>query len=193
MPGHRGRGWAGGFEFGRGGPGWPGGGRLFAPGDMKFVVLRLLQDKPMHGYEVMKALEERSQGCYKASPGTVYPTLQWLEEEDLVGREGSGSGKKIYSITAAGAGFLGENQAAVEDIFERMDDMADFMSGSRLPEVGQAVGRLVREAFRTAWRSRERDTASAVVGILEKARREVRELRPGSPSSTGGETPAAEV
>jgi len=47
---------------------------------MKYVILKLLRDKPRHGYEVMKELEERMHGCYSPSPGTVYPTLQWLED-----------------------------------------------------------------------------------------------------------------
>src|SRR5205823_990230 len=50
----------------------------FESGDMKYVILKLLKDKPRHGYEVMKELEERLHGCYSPSPGTVYPTLQWL-------------------------------------------------------------------------------------------------------------------
>ncbi len=54
--------------------------RIFERGDLKFVILRLIYDKPMHGYEVMQALEEESRGCYKASAGSVYPTLQMLED-----------------------------------------------------------------------------------------------------------------
>jgi hypothetical protein len=50
----------------------------FESGDLKYVILKLLRDKPMHGYEVMKALEEQTHGCYRPSPGSVYPTLQWL-------------------------------------------------------------------------------------------------------------------
>ncbi len=56
----------------------------FGGGDMNYVILKLLEEKPMHGYEVMKALEEQTLGCYKPSPGTVYPTLQWLDDEGLV-------------------------------------------------------------------------------------------------------------
>lgn len=105
--------WAFGFDpFWWGGPG-PGRRRRgrrqwFGAGDMKYVILKLLRDKPMHGYEVMKALEEQSHGCYKPSPGTVYPTLQWLEDEGLVSSEEK-EGKKVYVITDAGRTFLEEN------------------------------------------------------------------------------------
>jgi DNA-binding PadR family transcriptional regulator len=75
--------------------------RIFERGDLKFVILRLIFDKPMHGYEVMQALEEESAGCYKASAGSVYPTLQMLEDEGYVQAEEKG-GKKVYEITAEG-------------------------------------------------------------------------------------------
>src|SRR5213594_2821804 len=82
------RGWRGfGFGFGPRGFTWARGPRRrqwFEAGDMKYVILKLLKDKPRHGYEVMKELEERMHGCYYPSPGTVYPTLQWLEDEGLV-------------------------------------------------------------------------------------------------------------
>ena len=67
------------FGFGprRGGPR---GGRMFEQGDLKFVILQLLADKPRHGYEIIKDLEERSGGRYSPSPGTVYPTLTLLED-----------------------------------------------------------------------------------------------------------------
>src|SRR6266508_3834598 len=81
------------FGFGpRGFWGGPrGGGRRrqwFESGDMKYVILKLLKDKPRHGYEVMKELEERHHGCYSPSPGNVYPTLQWQVDEGLGGGMG---------------------------------------------------------------------------------------------------------
>src|SRR5882672_2888584 len=98
----RGRGFGFGFSPGWfwGGPGMHRGrrGQWFESGDMKYVILKMLRDKPMHGYEVMKALEESMQGCYKPSPGTVYPTLQWLEDEGLV-KANDADGKKVYEIT----------------------------------------------------------------------------------------------
>ena len=75
------------FAFGFGPRQWAGARRRrqwFESGDMKYVILKLVQEKPRHGYEVMKELEERMHGCYTPSPGTVYPTLQWLEDEGLV-------------------------------------------------------------------------------------------------------------
>jgi DNA-binding PadR family transcriptional regulator len=109
--------------FGRGGPfrpddpfgeegrsgsaGW--GKRFFGRGDLKYALLELLQERPMHGYEMMKALQERTGGMYTPSPGSVYPTLQMLEDRGFV-TVSEADGKKVYSITDAGRAFLAEGQ-----------------------------------------------------------------------------------
>ena len=141
----------------------------FESGDMKYVILKLLREKPMHGYEVMKALEERTGGCYKPSPGTVYPTLQWLEDEGLV-RAGEVEGKKVYEITDAGRAFLDEHRGVVDEIFDRITETIDRFTADPMPEVSRAVGRVVSLAYKTTWRAGD-DPARAkrVVEILEKA------------------------
>lgn len=96
-----------------GGPGAPfgfgGEGRVFGRGDIKYALLELLQERPMHGYEMIKALEERSGGFYTPSPGSVYPTLQMLEEGGYV-TVSEVEGKKVYTITDAGRNMLAERQ-----------------------------------------------------------------------------------
>jgi len=136
---------------------------------MKYVILKLLREKPMHGYEVMKALEERTNGCYKPSPGTVYPTLQWLEDEGLV-RASEVEGKKVYEITDTGRAFLDEHRGVVDEIFDRITETIDRFTADPMPEVSRAVGRVVSLAYKTTWRAGD-DPARAkrVVEILEKA------------------------
>ncbi len=151
-------------------------GRWFESGDMKYVILRLVGDKPMHGYEVMKALEERTRGCYKPSPGTVYPTLQWLDDEGLVTvREVEG--KKIYEITDLGREFLEENQSTVEDIFDRISETIDRIMGEPMPDVNRAIGHVVSQAYKAAWRlSDDTERAVKIVEILEQAADDIGEL-----------------
>jgi len=169
----------GGFGFGVGPSGvfmWGGPRRRrrqwFEAGDMKYVILELVRDKPRHGYEVMKALEERFQGCYSPSPGTVYPTLQWLEDEGLVSvREVDG--KKVYTITDAGRAFLDEHRDVVEDIFERVRDGIEQAVGGAMGEVHDAVRRVVKAAYRTAWRSRDDTVRRRVVDALQRAADEI--------------------
>ncbi len=97
-----------GGPFGPRGPVGPGeGGRFFGRGDMKFALLELLRERPMYGYEMMKALEEKSGGFYTPSPGSIYPTLQMLEERGFVTSE-EVEGKKVYNITDAGRALLAE-------------------------------------------------------------------------------------
>jgi DNA-binding PadR family transcriptional regulator len=88
--------------------------RFFGRGDLKFALLELLVERPMHGYEMMKELQERSGGMYSASPGSVYPTLQMLEDRDFV-TVSETDGKKVYTITDGGRAFLAENQAETDD------------------------------------------------------------------------------
>ena len=157
---------------------WSGGGKhrgrrrrhkWFEPGDMKYVILQLLKDKPMHGYEVMKDLEEHTHGCYTPSPGTVYPTLQWLEDEGLVSSE-EVEGKKVYSITDAGVKFLEENKGTVEDIFDRVEEMIERLLDDPMPDVTRQVGRLVSRGYRAMWKRRDDDEKVAKRSkILEQA------------------------
>ncbi len=169
------RGWAFGFDpFGEWWGKPPGRGRRrrrqwFEAGDMKYVILKLLKDKPMHGYEVMKELEDHTRGCYKPSPGTVYPTLQWLEDEGLV-QCNEVEGKKLYSITDAGRAFLEENQTTVEDIFDRVDETIDSIVGEPMPEVTRLVGKLVGQAYRATWKLRDdKERVGDVAKVLERA------------------------
>ena len=93
-------------------------GRFFGPGEVRLALLSMLGEAPMHGYELMKRLEERSGGIYRASAGTVYPTLQQLEDEGLVASE-TEDGKKIYRLTDAGRHELERNDEAVRAIWRR--------------------------------------------------------------------------
>ncbi|MDP3910105.1 MAG: PadR family transcriptional regulator [Gemmatimonadales bacterium] len=168
-----------GFAFGFGPRGWRAGrGRRrqwFEAGDMKYVILKLLRDKPRHGYEVMKELEERMHGCYSPSPGTVYPTLQWLEDEGLVvGREVEG--KKVYEITDTGRAFLETHKDVVEEIFERVSETVERTVGGSMVEVNRALGQLVKAVYRTGWKAETDDARKRVAEVLTKATVEIEGL-----------------
>ena len=159
------------FGFGPRGVFWAGPRRRrrqwFESGDMKYVILKLLKDKPRHGYEVMKELQEQLHGCYSPSPGTVYPTLQWLEDEGLV-RAKDLEGKKVYEVTDAGNRFLDEHRDVVDDIFERVRDAVDRALGGGMVEVNRAAGRLVRAVYRAGWKARDEATRRRLVELLER-------------------------
>jgi len=83
------------------GPG-PGFGRRAGRGDIRAAILALLTEEPMHGYQIIQELAERTGGVWRPSPGSVYPTLQQLEDEELVRETASESGKRVYELTDAG-------------------------------------------------------------------------------------------
>ncbi len=86
--------------------GWRGPrGSYYGRGNVKFAILDLLKEKPRHGYDIIREMEERSGGVYSPSPGVIYPTLQALEDQDFV-KSAEQDGKKVYSITEAGLAYL---------------------------------------------------------------------------------------
>jgi DNA-binding PadR family transcriptional regulator len=99
------------FPFGPGfGPGRPGPGpRMFGRGDLKYALLDLLRERPKHGYEMIKELEDRSGGFYTPSAGAIYPTLQLLEDRGWVTVD-TQEGKKVYQMTDGGKAALAEQQ-----------------------------------------------------------------------------------
>jgi len=142
---------------------------------MKYVILKLLKDKPRHGYEVMKELEDQMHGCYSPSPGTVYPTLQWLEDEGLVVARDV-AGKKVYEITDAGRAFLEEHRDLVDDIFDRVRETVDRALGGAMGDVNRSLGRLVKAVYRTGWKARDEATRQRLVAILDRVVGEVEGL-----------------
>jgi len=116
------------FWRGRGGPG-----RIFASGDLRYLILALIAEKPRHGYELIKALEERSGGFYTPSPGMIYPALTWLEEVGYASVAAEGA-KKLYSITDAGRAYLDQNRETAETMLRQLE------------YIGRKMGR-VREIF----------------------------------------------
>ncbi len=126
FPGEPGRG-AGGF----------GAGRKLGSADLQLLILAMLAEKPRHGYELIKALDERSSGYYSPSPGMVYPALTYLEElgHATVAAEGA---KKLYSITAAGQQHLDGNRAMVDAILEQLAWIGGKMDHVRRALSGEA-------------------------------------------------------
>lgn len=94
-------------------------GRPFDYGELRLLVLSMIGEQPRHGYELMKAIEERMGGSYTPSPGVIYPTLAWLEDMGYARVEADG-GRKSYAITDEGTAFLTANRAAIDDLQSRM-------------------------------------------------------------------------
>ena len=143
--------------------------QFFESGELKFVILRLLKEKPRHGYEVIKALEERMGGCYTPSPGTVYPTLQLLEDEGYV-RVVETAGKKVYHLPPEGEAYLEQHRDLLDEIIGRVKDAVNDIAGGARGDLHAAFAGLARETFRRAWHRGPEDPALLrVAEILRKA------------------------
>ena len=123
--------------------------RLFGSGDLKFVMLHLVAQKPAHGYEIIKALSELVGGDYSPSPGTVYPTLAMLEDLGWIAATPDASGRKEYVITSEGKGQLAAQQAEVERVMTHIGHLKSRAHARRIPEVMRAM-----ENLKTALRLR---------------------------------------
>ena len=96
--------------------------RFFGAGDLRYVILQLISEKPSHGYEIIKSIQERLGGMYAPSPGVVYPMLTMLEEMGYATVVTEGA-RKLYTITEEGSKALAENKAQVDALFARMDQV----------------------------------------------------------------------
>lgn len=160
------------------------GGRMFGQGDLKFVILSLLAEKPRHGYEIIKELEERSGGTYSPSPGTVYPTLVMLEDMGYARATQEESGKKIYSITEDGRAHLAQHGDAVDDIFDRMARVVEGFFDAPMTEIHGAFRRVGKAAYGKATRNvRDPELLGRIREVLDRAAREIEELQAGAGAS----------
>lgn len=92
---------------------------MFDYGELRTLLLAMIAERPRHGYELIKAIEERFGGSYSPSPGVIYPTLAWLDDMGYAAIEQEASGRKLYRITAEGEAFLVANRAAADDLLSR--------------------------------------------------------------------------
>ncbi|WP_264916522.1 PadR family transcriptional regulator [Mycobacterium kiyosense] len=157
-----------GFGFGPGGPrgawrrGGPGRGKR---GDVRAALLALLAERPMHGYEMIQLIAERSNGLWKPSPGSVYPTLQLLADEGLITANETDGSKKLFELTDDG-------RAAAEKIetppWDEIAEGADPGHMNLRAAIGQLFGAVGQSAHTASPEQQQR-----IVDILNNARREI--------------------
>ena len=141
-------------------------------GDIKFMLLELLSEHPQHGYELMKELEARSGGFRRISPGSVYPTLQMLEDSGYLTSE-SADGKRVYTITDSGSQFLKErhphsHSKGTHTSFTQDKPVEAIELRRTLTEVNDAVAQVAR--------SGNLDRVNRVRDLLAQVKREIYKL-----------------
>ena len=124
-------------------------GRLFDHGELRLVVLGLISERPRHGYEIIKEIEDRVSGTYSPSPGVIYPNLTMLEELGHA-TVAESDGKKLYAVTAEGTAYLTANKPALDHALARMKSVNTAHGGGPAPEIMRA-----RENLKLALHLRE--------------------------------------
>ena len=150
-----------------------GGGRLLGHGDLKLLLLALIEQQPRHGYELIRTIEDMFHGHYTPSPGAVYPTLTMLEELGHATVASEQNGRKLYAITADGRAFLDANRPAVEAMTERNKHSARMLAKMTLPMSVRKGMHALKHAVlmrSTEWNKAE---ATRVATILERAAAEI--------------------
>ncbi|EHK57793.1 PadR family transcriptional regulator [Allomesorhizobium alhagi] len=144
--------------------------RIFDQGDLRLVVLQLISEKPRHGYDIIRAIEEKVGGAYSPSPGVVYPTLTLLEDIGHVRVTTDESARKLHEITPEGTEFLERNRESVDAIFARMAGIQQAQGQSAMPQIVRAT-----ENFNLALRMRlsrqplTNEQANAIAAIIDQA------------------------
>ena len=141
-------------------------GRFFGHGDLRFVLLAMLEEQARHGYDLIKALEERTGGAYRPSPGVVYPTLALLEDEGLIRQADGEAGRKHFEITEAGRTELAGNRVNVDTVFAKMEE-ASKSAGPGRPRIGRAMLNLGMAVKNRMGRPVTPEDIDRIVGMID--------------------------
>ena len=152
--------------------------RMFEGGELRLVLLKLIADGPRHGYELIKAVEDLTEGEYAPSPGVVYPTLTMLEDMGLIAEKKSQDSKKVYEATDEGRAHLEENSEEVEVLFERLEGHGHHRRRGQRPEIGRAIGNLMTALRnRIAHQGWNEELLEEVVDILDEAAQRIERVK----------------
>ncbi|MFK0231381.1 PadR family transcriptional regulator [Streptomyces sp. NPDC090303] len=160
-PGYGGGPFGGGF----GGRGRGGGRGRARRGDVRASILALLKDRPMHGYEMIREIGERSDGAWKPSPGSVYPTLQMLEDEGLITSASEG-GKKLFTLTESGRA---EAEEGPDAPWEEAGRGVDWEAVNEIRQAGFGL----MEAFGQVWKTGSPEQRQKAVSVINEARKKL--------------------
>jgi DNA-binding PadR family transcriptional regulator len=158
--------------FGRG---FGGGGRFFDHGELRHVVLALLAEQPRHGYDIIRAIDQRTGGAYSPSPGVIYPTLQLLEDVGYAQPATGDDARNSYQITPEGRAFLEENSALIGDIMSRMQRLGRSQAAA-FPAIVDAMDNL-KSALRSGSEPWTETEARGVAAAIDTAADSIRALR----------------
>ena len=152
------------------------GGRLFDTGELRLVILSFIAEKPSHGYEIIKGIEEKMGGAYVPSAGVVYPTLSLLEDEGFATVSSEG-GKKLYTITEAGKAEIAANKSRIDALLGRIREVGKAFGSGRTPQVMRAMHNFkLALKLRFAQGTLTSEQIGRIAEIIDKAAREIESI-----------------
>jgi DNA-binding PadR family transcriptional regulator len=151
------------------GGGRRGGGRMFGHGDLRLLLLALIEQQPRHGYELIRIIEDMFHGQYSPSPGAIYPTLTMLEELGYAEVTNEQGGRKLYAITADGRTYLDENRAAVDAVTARTEHSAKMAARMTVPMGVRKAMHAIKHALLMRGSDWSKAEAQRIAAILDKA------------------------
>ncbi|UZK68022.1 PadR family transcriptional regulator [Sphingomonas sp. M1-B02] len=152
--------------------------RMFDGSELRLVLLKLIEEQPRHGYDLIREIETRSGGAYAPSPGVVYPTLTMLDDMDLIAEAKAEGAKKSFAITEAGSAHLAEHAEQVEALFARLCQLASMQAQTDGGPVRRAMGNL-RAVLQNRLHAEgvEADALHQIADILDEAARKIERLK----------------
>jgi DNA-binding PadR family transcriptional regulator len=171
--GEGGRGWdEDGPGFGRGG----GRRRMFDGGELRLVLLKLIADKPRHGYDLIRAIEERTGGAYAPSPGIVYPTLTLLSEMGLIDEQLTEGARKQFAVTPEGSAHLAEHDAEVVAMLARLDTLGAMRERTDAVPIRRAMHNLRSVLMSRLGDGLDKERMLEATALIDEAARKIERL-----------------
>jgi DNA-binding PadR family transcriptional regulator len=157
--------------------------RMFESGELRLVLLFLIADKPRHGYDLIRAIEDLTGSQYAPSPGVVYPTLTLLQDMGLIEEAAAPEGpRKLFQITEEGRAHLEERADEVSELFERLNRMgSEQMKRDSAPAIGRAVRNLMAAlSHRIGRDGLDDELLHEIAAVLDEAAQRIERIKPQS-------------
>ena len=147
-------------------------GRLFGSGDLRYLLLDLIAEQPRHGYELIKAIEDKFGGLYSPSPGIIYPTLTMLQDMGLIVESDAAGTRKVYAATLEGTAHLAEKEDEVAALLARITELASAQKGDRAP-VRRAMRNLHAALVEKIARSDNDELMHKIAALLDEVTQKI--------------------
>ncbi len=149
---------------------------MFDAGELRLVLLLLLEIQPRHGYDFIRDIEERTGGAYAPSPGVIYPTLTLLEDIGHIAETTSEGAKRLYSITPSGQAYLAERRTEADAAMARLDALGAERSRTESGPVWRAMQNLKAVLRQRLAANEDKQTLFDVAELLDEAARKIERL-----------------